>query len=242
MLKKLCLAALPLLLASGCTSTEPFEEQIRAERFRADSAEQSAEQATVDKRLAEQELSAAQADARVLKEKLAIAYDALREARARLDEGLQDRLTQLSESTNTPGERLSISQYGGVVLTSGVLFAPGSHELSAKGRQALTPLMETLSGSEYDGYDIELAGHTDSDPIKRTKGRYRDNWDLASMRANSVRRFLIESGMPAERIYLSSWGSIHPIDANDKASNRRVEIMLRKQSETLPASASKQDN
>ncbi|RMG15265.1 MAG: hypothetical protein D6731_08750 [Planctomycetota bacterium] len=226
-----------LLLVAGCASTEPFEEQIRTLTWRIDAAEQLAEQASVDKRLAEKEVELAQQRARVLKERLALAYDALREAQAKLDSGLQDRLTELSESTGGGG-KLEISQYGGVVLESGVLFAPGRHELTAAGKRTLEPLIETLRGEKYDDYDIELAGHTDSDKIKHSRSRYRDNWDLASMRANSVRRFLIQRGIPAERLHLSSWGYTRPFESMaDKAKNRRVEIMLRKRTQSLPASA-----
>ncbi len=241
MLKRLSFLLIPLLFASGCASTEPFEEQIRSLKWDLDAAEQRAEQATVDKSLAEREVTFVQKDARILQERLALAYDALRVARTKLDEGLQDRLTELSQATVSPGQRLEISQYGGVVLSSGVLFTPGKDVLSKGGKAALQPLVATLLQKKYDGYEIELAGHTDSDPIKRTKRRYRDNWDLASMRANSVRRFLITAGIPSGRIYLSSWGSIHPFAKGEKAENRRVEIMLRKKTDALPASSPREE-
>lgn len=225
------------LYTSGCSSTEPLEARIVELNWQLDASEQASEQATVDKRLAERELELAQKDSRVQKEKLALAYDALREARTRLDERLPDRVNQLAES-HQPGEKkLEISQYGGVVLESGVLFMAGHHDLTAAGRLALEPLVATLLKDEYDDYEIELAGHSDADPIKRTKGRYRDNWDLAAMRANSVRLFLIEKGVQSERLSLSSWGYHRPIEAGNKAHNRRVEIMLRKKLAALPASA-----
>ena len=225
------------LYSAGCANTEPLEERIVELNWQLDAAEQSSEQATVDKRLAERELELAQKEARVQKEKLALAYDALREARTRLDERLPDRVSQLAES-HQPGEKnLEISQYGGVVLESGVLFKAGHHDLTSAGQRALEPLVATLLKDEYEDDEIELAGHSDSDPIKRTKGRYRDNWDLAAMRANSVRLFLIEKGVPTERLSLSSWGYHRPIEAGKKAHNRRVEIMLRKKLAALPASA-----
>jgi len=216
---------LPVLFTSGCASTEPFEEQIRELTWRNNAAEQAAEQATVDKRLAEREVEIARADNKILQEKLALAFDALREARARMDETLHDRVTELSTS-QAGGPALQISQYGGVVLESGILFGSGRHELTNAGKQALQPLVTTLLKPEYAGYELELAGHTDSDPIKRSASKYRDNHDLAALRANSVRLFLIEQGVSAERIYLSSWGPHHPISTGSKAPNRRVELVL----------------
>src|SRR5690606_11115515 len=112
----------------------------------------------VDKGLAEKEVELARRENKVLQEQLAVAYDAVRDARAKLDEKLADRITELSEST--PGQKLEISQYGGVVLESGILFTPGKHELSKAGEAALSPLVATLLKPEYAGYDLELAGHT----------------------------------------------------------------------------------
>jgi len=236
MLKRICVVLLPaFLLTAGCASTEPLEAHIQELEWKLDSAEQAAEQSTVDKRLAEREVEQTKKDAQMLKERLALAYDALREARTKLDEGLKDRITELSESG--PGQALSISQYGGVVLESGILFAPGRHELTKGGEAALQPLVDTLLKSEYDVYEIELAGHTDSDPIVHSKQRYRDNWDLAGMRSNSVRGFLVKAGITANRIYLSSWGPSKPLVSDQKAQNRRVEIVLHKQTDALPASA-----
>ncbi len=242
MRRRFTIAILPLALAAGCSSTETWEADLREARWKQDSAEQAAEQATIDKVRADKELELAQKNNRVLQERLALAYDALREARAKQDVSLHDRLTELSESTTSPGERYEISQYGGIVLESGIFFGSGRHELTSQGKAALTPLVTTLLKDDYKDYEIELAGHTDSDPITRSADRYRDNHDLAAMRANSVRRFLIEQGVPAERVYLSAWGQHRPI-GKDKAKDRRVEIMLHKRSTepSVPASAPRQE-
>ena len=238
----LWLTTFPLVLAAGCTSTAPLEDRIQEITWKMDATARAAEKATVDKRLAERELEIARTDNRVLKERLAIAYDAVRDAKARLDERLADRITELSESN--PDQKLLISQYGGVVLESGILFTPGQHTLSKAGQAALDPLVVTLLKEDYDGYEIELAGHTDADPIKHSKRRYRDNWDLAAMRANSVRGYLVQNGISSDRIMLSSWGSARPIDPEQKSSNRRVEIVLHPMADeggSLPASAPRGD-
>lgn len=238
-MKRIAIYALICLpFTAGCASTEPLEERIRELSWRLDAAEKSSEQATVDKQLAKREVSLSAKTNRVLKERLALAYDALREARTKLDEGLQDRLTELSESN--PDHKLSISKYGGIMLESGVFFRAGRHELTPAGMSALNPLVATLLQEKYDTYTLEVAGHTDSDKIRHSKRRYRDNWDLGSMRANSVRLYLTKQGVPKDRIALSSFGYTKPIDASDKAKNRRVEIRLHKQGgSSVPASAKK---
>lgn len=230
--------------AAGCSSTEPYEKREKELLWKLDAAEQAAEQSEVDKRLAQKEVELAQSKVHVLNERLALAYDAVREARAKLDAGLHDRLQQLSESSTT-GQKYEISQYGGIVLESGIFFASGSHELTSKGQEALRSLVATLSKDEYKEYEIELAGHTDADKITRTAARYRDNHDLAAMRANSVRRFLIEQGgVGGERVYLSAWGPDKPLGGEKagktgKAADRRVEILLHKKTDatSLPASS-----
>lgn len=238
MRRRFMIAILPLALAAGCSNAEKYEDQLREYAWKLDAAEQAAEQATVDKARADTELVLAQKNNRVMQERLALAYDALREARTKMDSGLHDRLTELSESTTSPGDRYQISPWGGIMLESGVFFGSGRHELTPAGKTALTPLVTTLLKEQYREYEIELSGHTDSDPITRSASRYRDNHDLASMRANSVRRYLLEQGVPAERVYLSAWGHHRPI-GQEKAKDRRVEILLHKRSTepSVPASA-----
>lgn len=232
--KRIRLAVAPLILAAGCASTEPYEKQVQELTWGKNAAEQAAEQAVVDKRLAEREVQIQMKQVRVLQEKLALAYDALREARAQMDEKLHDRLTELSQSSQDGGQALQISQYGGVVLDSNVLFGSGKHDLTAGGKRALDGMVAILQKPDYAGYDIELAGYTDADPIRASADRYRDNHDLASLRANSVRRYLIERGIPDARVHLSSWGPFRPLSPSDKSKNRRVEIVLQKRDGETP--------
>src|SRR5688500_18967661 len=137
MRRRFTFALLPLAFAAGCSNTEVWEERERMLLWKLDAAEQAAEQATVNQRLVEKELSIAQQRERVNAQKLALAYDALRDARTKLDSGLHDRLTQLSESTVNPGDRFQISPWGGIVLESGIFFSSGRHELTTAGQQAL---------------------------------------------------------------------------------------------------------
>ena len=239
MKRKLLFAALPLVFAAGCSNAELYEARIHKLEWDVDSAQKQAEQAEKDKILAQKEVELSHNKNGILSERLALAYDALREARTKLDEGLADRMTELSESSTT-GQSYQISQYGGIVLESGIFFASGSHQLSPKGEEALKAIVGTLGKSDYADYEIELAGHTDSDVVTRSANKYRDNHDLAAMRANSVRRFLVDNGVPTDRVYLSAWGPTHPLGGGEKAKDRRVEILLHKKGDettTLPASA-----
>ncbi|MEZ6189111.1 MAG: OmpA family protein [Planctomycetota bacterium] len=240
------LLVLPLTLTFGCASTEPFEQQIRELTWRLDAAEQAAEQAVVDKRLAERELSIANQQLEVKQERLELSYDALRETRKTFEEELQGRLNEMASTEPGNTGPLVISQYGGIVLESEIFFAAGQHALTPAGKKALKGLAELLSRPEYATKVVEVVGHTDSDPIRKAKNRYRDNYDLGAMRANSVRVELEGLGIPSNQTYLSSWGPTRPLQAGVKAKNRRVEIVLHDPdaaqtatSPTLPASAKK---
>lgn len=76
---------------------------------------------------------------------------------------------------------------------------------------------------------ILIEGHTDND------GTLSYNMELSRARAESVAKALIARGVPAERITTKGVAYLRPIANNDtpqgRASNRRVEILVRTESE-----------
>lgn len=110
-----------------------------------------------------------------------------------------------------------------------VFFSSGQDGLTAKGKTAVDQIIARLKNTTYP---IRIDGHTDSDPISRTKDKWpRGNIMLAAHRAMSVRDYLISKGIPKERVTIASFGSFKPLtsgtDDASKARNRRVEIMLK---------------
>jgi OOP family OmpA-OmpF porin len=73
--------------------------------------------------------------------------------------------------------------------------------------------------------NIEVAGHTDSD------GDPAANQALSAKRAQSVADYLIQAGLPADRLKALGYGSNQPLASNDtdegKAKNRRIELLVR---------------
>jgi outer membrane protein OmpA-like peptidoglycan-associated protein len=71
---------------------------------------------------------------------------------------------------------------------------------------------------------LRVQGHTDS------RGDEQDNLELSQQRAVSVKEFLIEQGVDAERLSARGYGESHPIADNDtadgRADNRRVEFHI----------------
>ncbi len=73
---------------------------------------------------------------------------------------------------------------------------------------------------------ILIEGHTDSDPIDKTKDKYRSNRHLSCERADAVARYLIQQGVSETAIVVVGFGQHDPRDSKQKARNRRVEIVL----------------
>lgn len=109
-------------------------------------------------------------------------------------------------------------------LENKLLFPSGSTTVDAKGREALSNLAKAIE-NEKD-LNIMVEGHTDTDKVL-PGAPYKDNWDLSVLRATSVVRILQESSkVDPKRITAAGKGEYEPADPNDKAKNRRIEIVL----------------
>jgi chemotaxis protein MotB len=113
-----------------------------------------------------------------------------------------------------------------VSLQENLLFPSGSAVVNPKGKLALGKLADVLNKNPDITVDIE--GHTDSIPIH---GRYVDNWDLSTARANSIVRVLTNDyKVEPVRVISSGHSSYDPVQSNStsegRALNRRTEIIL----------------
>jgi chemotaxis protein MotB len=75
---------------------------------------------------------------------------------------------------------------------------------------------------------MRVDGHTDIHPIATPQ--FPSNWELSSERAISVVRYLMNQGVPANRLVAAGFGEFQPIDAGTSddalARNRRIELKL----------------
>ncbi|HZK65651.1 MAG TPA: OmpA family protein [Puia sp.] len=113
-----------------------------------------------------------------------------------------------------------------VSLQENLLFPSGSAVVNPKGKEALGKLAEVLNTNPDITVDIE--GHTDSIPIR---GKYKDNWDLSTARANSIVRILTtDYQVDPVRVIASGHSQYDPVQSNGtpegRALNRRTEIIL----------------
>lgn len=136
--------------------------------------------------------------------------------------GLQDRLPDTEVRYNRG--RISIG------IENAVTFDSGSTALKSSAHQVLRRVADVLK-SDFAGRRIYVEGHTDSDPIRRTKDKFRDNRHLSVERADAVARYLIsECGVPEPRIVVVGFGPYDPRASGGtdaaKSRNRRVEIVV----------------
>ena len=116
----------------------------------------------------------------------------------------------------------------GIRVSDEVLFDSGSHTLKPAGKTLLSNIARNLMQSS--GL-IKVIGHTDNDPVRKTKNKYpRGNIQLSAERSISVYEYLKSSGVPAERMCVVGYGESQPLTPNttsdSKQRNRRVEIEL----------------
>ncbi len=110
-----------------------------------------------------------------------------------------------------------------VNLPGELLFDPGKATLKASATATLDKIAKALT-HDYAGKQVRVEGHTDNDPITKTKDVWQDNLDLSLNRAAAVTRFLENKGVDAKLITTSGFGPNRP--KGNKAQSRRVEIVV----------------
>ena len=106
-----------------------------------------------------------------------------------------------------------------VTLPNTILFSPGKATLK-KATSAELDHIESVLRSKYSGKQIDVVGHTDSDPIKWSG--WKDNWELSAQRALSVVRYLVKRGIPEENIREVGCGAARPVASNATAAGKAM--------------------
>jgi chemotaxis protein MotB len=142
-------------------------------------------------------------------------------------EDLKNKMAEALKGFNS--NELSVYNKDGKVyvsLSEQLLFPSGSAVVNPKGVDALSKLAAVLNLNSDVAVNIE--GHTDSIPIR---GRYQDNWDLSTARANAIVRILVNNyKVDPTRVISSGHSYYEPVASNStpegRAKNRRTDIIL----------------
>jgi len=128
---------------------------------------------------------------------------------------------------NFENQGLTVVQKNGkiyVSLEAKLLFNSGSTKVEEEGKAALVELARVLE-TERD-LEIVVEGHTDTDKLTSSVSP-KNNWELSVLRATSVVELMLaNSSMVPAQIMAAGRGEFHPVDPNDKAKNRRIEIII----------------
>ncbi|MCA8958550.1 MAG: OmpA family protein [Planctomycetes bacterium] len=109
-------------------------------------------------------------------------------------------------------------------INNKVTFNSGSTSLKSTANSVLKSVAKVLK-RDFAGRRIIVEGHTDSDPVRKSKNRFRDNRHLSLERADAVARYLVGScGVAPASIVVAGYGQHMP--RSTKAESRRVEIVV----------------
>jgi chemotaxis protein MotB len=122
---------------------------------------------------------------------------------------------------------LTVVQKNGKIYVSmeaKLLFASGSTTVEPNGKKALIELGKVLENEKE--LEIIVEGHTDTDKLV-SAAHPKSNWELSVLRATSVIDIMLtNSKMNPKQLMAAGRSEFHPVDANDKAKNRRIEIII----------------
>jgi outer membrane protein OmpA-like peptidoglycan-associated protein len=185
--------------------------------------QKAAEQGAVDANAARDrmQLEARTREADAARQNTLAAQNQTRNAETRNRE-LQSQIKDLNAQTTPRGL---------VVTINDVLFTSGQAELRASSMRNIDKLVAFLQN--YPQRNVLIEGFTDS------TGSDTLNMDLSQRRSAAVRSSLIDKGVNGDRIATRGYGKSHPVANNNSSGgrqlNRRVEIIVSNDTETIPA-------
>ena len=116
-----------------------------------------------------------------------------------------------------------------IQLPETILFDSGLAKLKPQGEVALEKIAKHLKS--HPAAIVRIDGHTDNDPIVKSKYLWKSNHHLSAGRALSVFHYLVNKAhIDEKRLHIAAYGPNSPIASNKtkagKAKNRRVEFLI----------------
>jgi chemotaxis protein MotB len=144
---------------------------------------------------------------------------------------LQQQVT--TQSTEIGTDKAQITRLQEAIkytVNSDQLFAPGSWQMSAQGKQIIAKMASQLAPTQQN--KILVTGYTDNAPIGGELQRQgvASNQVLSQKRSDAVMQYLISQGLKPNLVTARGLGDADPVASNDTAQgrpkNRRVELTL----------------
>jgi chemotaxis protein MotB len=157
------------------------------------------------------------------------AYEERAQADAEVKRRLRADLESLAKSIGG-GAAVRDTIEGPVIqLPEKILFDSGLAKLKSGGKTALNKIAEHIKANPATL--VRIDGHTDTDPIVKSKYLWDSNHHLSAGRALSVFNYLVnKENIDERRIHIAGYGPNRPIASNTtkagKGKNRRVEFLI----------------
>ena len=200
---------------------EAAAERAIRERAAAEAALRAAERATADAERAQQRLADERASAEAARAASQASAEEARQAVARAETEKADLRERLQRQLNIILETRETAR-GLIVNVSDVLFDTGQHTLRPGAREKLATVAGILLA--YPDLRLEVDGHTDN------VGDADYNQALSERRAEAVRGYLVQQGIPTTAIAAFGFGESQPVVSNSipsgRQQNRRVELVV----------------
>ena len=214
---------------------EAAQQQAEQARAQAEQAQAEAEKAKQEALAAAQEAArqkeeAEKAKAEALAQQQQLADEA---AKAKAAAAQSETLRLQAEQEKAELRARLLQQLNSILATrdsarglianmSDVLFKSGSFELLPAARERLAKVSGIILA--YPSLHLAVEGHTDS------IGSDEYNQNLSEQRAEAVRDYFVQQGIPSNSIEAQGFGRTQPVASNDTAEgrqqNRRVELVL----------------
>ena len=113
-----------------------------------------------------------------------------------------------------------------VSMPNQVLYKSGKADMSKAGKEVVAELAEVFKSNP--AMSIIVEGHTDKEPVKRSRYLYKDNWALSAARSVGVIRELVEMGVPSSQLTLSGKADTNAMGEvkDEMAKDRRIEFVV----------------
>ncbi|MGK0249873.1 MAG: chemotaxis protein MotB [Oleispira sp.] len=135
---------------------------------------------------------------------------------------LQD---QISVTLDTKGVKIEFANVA--------LYKSGSADIKSDAIATLEQVTQVIRETSHNTHTVEVEGHTDDLPINTEK--FPSNWELSSVRAINVVKYLLTQGIDKERLKAAGYADSRPKDNNQnlpldqqREDNRRIVIFIKR--------------
>jgi chemotaxis protein MotB len=135
---------------------------------------------------------------------------------------LQD---QISVTLDTKGVKIEFANVA--------LYQSGSADIKSDAITTLQQVTQVIRETSHNTHMVEVEGHTDDLPINTEK--FPSNWELSSVRAINVVKYLLTQGIEKERLKAAGYADSRPKENKlnlpldqQREDNRRIVIFIKR--------------